>query len=435
MASYSLEGTLVFTYNLVPTTFDVEGNIRLSGSDIFGVFHLVDTVVDQYVPIRATYDGNVVSATSKTFVFRKEVFGLPDDLVLSCDVLGTLGEPGTIAITGTNLLVTINYKSVDQDVSEGKTEEESLEVVADTFETVIPTRVNVKHDNFLNTAAVLGVTVLPEDTNQEIKTKILRAASETRNSTYTGLINAISQDLNLTKTQVLRITNRADYDGTSTTGVVEVDGGFIRLFTEKFSNEDYNLDLEVTIREGLSTISELADYINANSNAFSALVLSNETLAPKALMIQSNVKDVYTEILESTSHIKLENENLVPGSVRFSNSKVFKKEVVSQDELLDNGDFYIDTTNGVVLTVSMPELGDFVSYQYIEWPFELYASDVIIQQMNSRALHRHIFIQEDAIEPLTKDPTLQTLDGVLTNDGAELISELLVISKQTYWGK
>lgn len=437
MANFKLEGTLVFNYQGSPTSYDVEGNLKLDGTDLFGVFHVDSGGVNQYVPIRTSYDGTTATASDRTMVFRKETFGLSDDLVLSCDIVGTVGEPSVFTITGTGLVVTVTVTSIDQVVNTSYGAAETVaSMTPTTYEIPTPTRVNLKHDPFLNTAAILGVSVLPEDSNQQIKQKILRAASETRNSTYEGLVNSVSQDLNLDKTEVIRITRKGvTYEDEGTPGVIEVDGGFLRLYTEKFDNENFNLDLEVSIRQGLSTISDLVTYINNHSAAFEATTLDKEYTDPKTLMIQSNIKDVFTETLESTTHIKLEHDHIVPGSIKFSNSNIFKKEVGSQAELLDGGDFYPDTENGVIWGVSLPELGDFISYKYVEWPYELVSSDVVINTMDSRALRRHIFTQNSTTELQTKDPTQLTFDGLPTMEGAGLIAELLLKSANTMWGK
>ncbi len=437
MDNYNLTGNLTLTYG-APEIFAAEANISINGADVVGIIHLVEEA--QYIPIRGTLSGTTFSSTGRTMVFRKEIFvpALTDDLVLVCDIIGTVSVTGIhLIITGPgiNLDATLTY--TEQTTGTGAITDPvaAIDMTPKTLSQTLPTRVNMKHDIFLNTAALMGVTVLPTDTNQEIKEKILRAAARQRNSGYEGLVNAISQDLNLDQQGVIRLGLKSGSTPTaSERGIIEIDGGFLRIFQVYFDAENVVLDLEVSIRDGkIASILDLCTYISQNSTRYDAVALSKPFAQPKILMHQKNIKRK-TEILEATTQIKLAQVAIIPGTVKFSNPKTFKKEVESNDYVLDIGDYYIDYDNGVIFCASAPVIGETIWYKYIEWPYDMVGCDAVVNDFNGRPMRRHLFTQNSVVNP-PKDVTLQTSDGLPTIEASNFVQGLLDIAGDTVWGK
>lgn len=439
---YNLTGSLTITYGVFNSSFDVTGVVTQTGNQYRGHLQTAGPTV-QYFPIRGSFTPpSTVFSSGVVYVIKKEFTGLIDDIVAECDLGLTLSDPWILDVSGLStgdeiLQIDGELEIVVTSVSDGAVENstELLDMIPKTLRPTIPKRVNIKRDPFLNMAALMGIEILPDDTNAEIRDKLYRASKDQRNSTYEGLINSVAQDLNLFKGPVLRIDPKSEaYESYDGEGVVEIDGSFIRLYSFKVDRENYDLDLEAPLRGNLASIKELADYINANSAKFYATIIDKELSPPKILMHQSNIKIVWTEFLESTTNIKLINNNIRQGSARFSNRRVFRSEVQGPEYLIKHGDYYIDYYNGFVQTMDLPMTGDYVSYKWLDWPYEIIGCDIAVNAINDRSMRRVMFNQNPIEEPVTRDPVNLTNDGTPTNSTVQLIKELLNVAK-VGWGE
>lgn len=443
MVTYEYTGTFSMTSPWGPLTSAVTGNVTSHNNEVMGILQLGTT--EQYIPVR----GNMVSensfvGTGKTYVLRKEVIGTGDDKAVVGTLQGLFSSTGLgIIVDATclegNVDITLALTKVVVTVSDGaKTSaEENIDMTPKDMSAPVLQRINVKKDPFLNMANLLGVTVLDSDTNQDLQEKFRRASKDQRNSTYDGLLNAIAQDLNLDKKAVLRFETRlgAYEPGSETRPIIEIDGSFVRIFKNKIDTEHFILDLEVSLRDGtLESLAALSNYINQKSTVVTTTVIDKPEAPPKLLMIQGNVKDVFTEFLESSTHIKLQNNALLHGYARFSNKNVFRNEVADPDLLIETGDYYVDYENGVVRTVTLPELGDYIAYKWLEWPYEAEGCDAILGDLNGRPLRRHMFEQIQNVLAQTNDPTQQTFDGLPQSSSLDTLKELFNVA-QIHWGK
>lgn len=295
-------------------------------------------------------------------------------------------------------------------------------------------RVNVKQDPFINLANLMGITVLDDDTNQDLKEKLYRTTKDQRNSSYEGIINALSQDLRLPKEAFIRLESNTTYDTISTINpVIECDGGFLRIYQVKMDNENYILDLEIHLRD-ISNIQQLVEIINQRVPYLVATIIAYPELPAYSLMRQSNIKTIRQEPLEITTLIKVDGSNILQGSIKFSNQQVFLNEVQYENAVLRPGDYYIDYQDGFIHPYSLPSLGDSVWYQTYTWPFEMIGSAAIVNEISSQSFQRYMFDQIPINDLPIKDITQLMTNGAPTQMGLETIDRLLNVAA-LYWGK
>jgi hypothetical protein len=125
----------------------------------------------------------------------------------------------------------------------------------------------------------------------------------------------------------------------------------------------------------------------------------------------------------------LKHQNILPGSERFSEvgSKVFAERVVAESSVTRPGTYYVDYTNGILVSYSLPVNGISASYYYTEVPMTLKASPVILHEFGSDVFRDKVFQQI-----LQDDGTY--IDGLPNEEATDYILELLKV-KGTLWGR
>jgi hypothetical protein len=282
---------------------------------------------------------------------------------------------------------------------------------------------------------LLGLPRLPGEKNDVYRKRLWDVYVHRASSTEQGLINGITRELGLAQYDALTISIT---DPESVTGSprVLVHDTQIELYSNwNLIDEDTDANvLEVTLDiyslDGNSYyLSDLVSEID-NTTTFSAALatdIDGHTLS--AVLLNTDSRQwVNTEEVKPFHRNKLENTNIVPGTVQFSSEGrfAFVNQKDTEVEVTVSGDYYIDYENGAIISYSLPSREVFVRYMYDSLPLTLKASPVILHEFASEYFRNKVF--EQVLQP---DGTYE--DGLPLNDAVEIINELFGVQGML-WG-
>jgi hypothetical protein len=127
-------------------------------------------------------------------------------------------------------------------------------------------------------------------------------------------------------------------------------------------------------------------------------------------------------LANNLSHL-LQAGNFLTGSLVFSQNSRITTEVFSTPS--NREEFYVDYNNAIIYTATIP-IGT-VLFQYQQFPYFAKWSPVSINSFKDEEFLNLITEQVENENEIIEN-------GIPTQDGAELINELLSVSPQ-YWGK
>lgn len=267
--------------------------------------------------------------------------------------------------------------------------------------------------------------------NWEHRRRIRKVFSERTNSAYQGLVNSITNALNLSIEDAFVINPRLDSNENflAPDPYVLIEGTKVYLYSD-YTNNYLNYEIDRYDSGGnYETLDRLAQYINNNSIYFEAALVGSSTSYTRSMTLlnQSNRDEVKDEIVPVSTKFKLKKEFIVYGSCFFSDRTVFKTEVTSSALVTSFGDYYIDYRNGIVTVYSSPIAGTLVRYSYIMYPFRALGSPVILHSISEDSFKTKMFEQV-----LQDDGTYE--NGTLTKLGIELLGELISVKNGLYFG-
>lgn len=268
------------------------------------------------------------------------------------------------------------------------------------------------------------------ETNWEYKRRILDVFSHISNSSYVGLINGITRELGLELYSPIIINPKKDNNGAflAADPYIKIEEAYIYLYSD-YSNSklDYKIDRYMS-GQNYEYLKNLVDFINTTNN-FEAEIISPNYYYDRsmALLNQSNRVFIKQEALDTSTRYRLSNRHIIRGSVIFQNTQIHKKEVATEEQVIAPGDYFIDYKEGIIISKSIPPLEETITYEYIQYPFKIIASPVILNNLNSEDFK--IKLYEQIIQENNN-----FFHGMTTELGTDIINELLSVCPM-YWGK
>lgn len=225
-----------------------------------------------------------------------------------------------------------------------------------------------------------------------------------------------------------------DYEVTSNRPRVEITSSRIILYKEYLSESNYQMDHEVSLREKNTQHTDVILSINESSRFFRAtnLVPDNQTYPAFTIRKQdSNVKRFGVEV-PSARYFKLKDGDIQNGTMQFSETTVFMREVEDFEEAPVGPYYSMDYKQGIVRSKNVPTGRGTVSYVKMDIPFEVEATPAVITAFADNDAENFLFAQkEKLIYSGSRDRfTSSQPKGKMI----EYISELLSVSNQS-WGK
>jgi hypothetical protein len=273
---------------------------------------------------------------------------------------------------------------------------------------------------------LMGLPRLELERNVSYKHRLLDVMVHRANSTYLGLIYGITRELGLQLKPSLRITMALNPDGTPvlpSPAVVFQDTKCTLYRDIRIGDVIQEFD-RWEIEAGFFTLADLTDAINDVPN-FTATLLPGVDGTARSLNLfnQTSVQSVVSEdIATGGPRIQLAHQRLIDGTVSINSTNLVRR-VNSETEIRQDGDYYINCFDGMVLSSVAPEPSAAIRYQYSLFETVFATSPVILYNLQSEDFREKMFA------------TLPSGDrGLPTALGADVVNELLSMYPMT-WGK
>jgi len=276
---------------------------------------------------------------------------------------------------------------------------------------------------------VLSLERLRGETNWEYKRRLQDVFVNMANSSYRGMVNGITRELGLALFEPLVINPKVDHAGNflAPDPYIRFDGAYLYLYSD-YGND--MLDWAIDRYEpggNYEHLYRLAEFVNTTA-FFEAHIIEGIDPYTRSMTIvnQSNRTMVISEDAQESTRFNLENDKIVPGSISFSDTKTFRREMSSASSVAAAGQYHINYKSGMVTVGSVPPPGVTIRYQHSEYPFLPKASPVIVHDITSEGFRSKMFAQE-----LQEDGTYEL--ALPTEVGVDIMNELLSVIPM-YWG-
>lgn len=279
---------------------------------------------------------------------------------------------------------------------------------------------------------LLGLERLHEERNSAYKRRLLDVMVHRAGSTYLGLVYGITRELGLSIYSALEVTCKTDSDGAFLlpNPAVIFNGNLCSLLSDADPNNMTTLvDIDRYDPRGDAwTLQGLVDVINA-TGYFEATITPGVDPYRRSMEVydQTTAQVISSEnIASAANRIKLANEHIVTGSLAMQSPNL-TEQVSTEIELLHAGQYYVDYESGIILCVESPVEGSVVRYMSINSPAQLFASPVILHNLQQDPFRKKLFDR-------TYDELGEECDGFPSLKGIDIINELYSITP-IYWGE
>lgn len=225
-----------------------------------------------------------------------------------------------------------------------------------------------------------------------------------------------------------------EYIGTALRPRIQVTSSRIILYKEYLNEENFQLDLEIPLRERNIPHTQVVSTINSDSVFFKATDLREleSTLPAKTIKQQDSDVPVNQENVPGTKFFKLENRNIKSGTIKFSETGVFLREVPVIEDAPSGPYFYVDYKQGIVRAKTTPNGTGTVSYIASQIPFRLEATPAVVTPFVDDDADSFLFAQQEKL--IYDDERDRFISSQPKSNMIEYIAELLKVTDQT-WGK
>lgn len=278
-------------------------------------------------------------------------------------------------------------------------------------------------NHFDEAGVLLDLPRTKGETNQSYKRRLLTVFSQRANSSYQGLLNAMTRELDLELSYPIEISPRVNSHNelVATDPYILFQGPYLYLYSD-YANSILEIKIDRYEPGGYEHIGKLIDKINTTTY-FSAQVIDDSlALYQKSMTIanQSNRVRVDYEVVPESAKFRLKNNYICSNTLFFSDRTVFRTEVSSEASVVSAGQYYTDYNTGITRVYSMPNPNTSVRYEYHDIAFRPVVSPVIIQPIAASDFKDKMFEQI-----LLDDNTYA--DGKATSLGVSIINELLSV--------
>jgi len=293
----------------------------------------------------------------------------------------------------------------------------------------VPTTHHV-YNEFDKHGLLVGLPRLEGERNAPYRQRILDVFVNRADSTYRGLLNAITRELGLSLVDCMKIVPRTDSGGNTLLTMPAI----VFKDTKCYLYSNYKEGTLLTtldrfeIRNGSYDIFGLYNSIS-DTGYWEVTLLPDADTGARAMTIfnQSSIRLVASEPLVGSGAIaRLANKNLIEGTVSITSFNLTNR-VENQVDLQNNEDYYIDYADGVIYSMATPSRGSYVRYEYCLHEFTAQSSPVILHNLQSDDFKTKMFEQVEA-----EDGSM--VNGRPTTLGANIINELLSVYPST-WGR
>ena len=262
-----------------------------------------------------------------------------------------------------------------------------------------------------------------QEGNREYKSRLLDVFAHRSNSAMTGLVYGVTRDLGLTLYRPIKITRVQVGEFPA----IEFSQSKVRIYSNIYTEAleyEFNRGLP---EEGNYFLIDLVESIN-ETGIFEVEILDSRWNYTRSdsIMNSSSIVNVNRQGLNSGTVNYLGNRNVLQGSTVFGNLDDFRKEIFTENNLIETGHYYINYETGVIKTYSSISANSVIRYSYLLDEFIPEASPVIIRPVSHPDFQSVMFHQ-------IEQPETAPNSGHVTLKGSQIINELLSV-KNTFFG-
>lgn len=256
----------------------------------------------------------------------------------------------------------------------------------------------------------LGMTRLPAESLFDFRRRCLLEARSPSGASQREFINSVNRQVGLFDVPAFTVdVVRTGGEPDANDPYVEITSSFVRVYSD-YSSGVPDLELEF---KNYRFVSDIVTAINAHSDFTCTAIGAAGVLASRNLRYENNKRYVHRQALLAGNSNYL-GKTLVR-DFWADNNIVFKSQKNTATAVGTDGDWYLDGTNGVVIT-HLPQAGE-VSFSYVQFPFRVYWQPVRAYPCNDADidyLHKDLLYDDDG----------EQLPLKLNSEGAEVINAL-----------
>ena len=302
-----------------------------------------------------------------------------------------------------------------------------------TTRALTPVRINRMANSFDHHGYLTGVQRLQSETNSEFLKRIETAYGLPADSTTKGLQNAMARQLGIGVSSVAEVTLNPASPHDYVSAHLEITPASLKIYSSWVPRGAQQpgfvptLELAVDL-EGLN-VDRVAAIVNANG-IFSMQVTSGGEKRADGLL-SATTRWFEREPLPSQTFFALKRKQVIPGSLR---SPVLVRERAIVGNVLQDGDFYLDASEGALTMHSAPAVSADVTYYYVPAALELFHTTSRVVPISDDASSELFF--EQIVSDLYDNVDDQMVPGLPTNRGYSVIRRVLEGgSYPQFWGE
>lgn len=286
-----------------------------------------------------------------------------------------------------------------------------------------------QRNEFDEFGTLVGVNRLRGEKNDAYRRRLFDAFANRANSSYRGMVNAITRELGLSLFEAIYINPKLAPDGSflATDPYIVFDGAWLLLYSD-YENDllDWAIDRYQT-GGNYEHIGKLVDFVNTTT-FFQASIRPNINPYTRSATIlnQSNLVRIGLEFIPQSTRFKLKHRHIRRDTIFFSDRQLFHTKVDSTSQITRRGQYHIDYLNGIITCYSIPAPRTTVRYQYFRYPFIATGSPIILNSLSSETFKVKLYNQ------ILLDNN-ETTHGLPSSLGVNIINELMTV-KPMYWG-
>lgn len=306
-----------------------------------------------------------------------------------------------------------------------------IDIVGELFTTDTTNKISGKNvwNQFDEFGLLVATPRLSAETNSSYRRRIYDAFTHQSNSSYRGLVHAITRDLGLELYKPIIINPILDRDGNTfpIDPFVLINGPALYLYSD-YRNDvlDCQIDLQET-GGNYDTLGALVDFINSTTYFTAELISSDYRFVSSANLVSQSNRIEIDAAVDQSRKVYLGHPYIIRGSIYFQQDySTYMQEVKEDYMAVSPGAFHINYTTGILTSYGIPALETSVRYQYIQYPFEVLASPIILRGISNENFKKKLYTQV-----LQDDGSY--INGQPTTLGTKILVELLS-AVPMYWG-
>lgn len=276
---------------------------------------------------------------------------------------------------------------------------------------------------------ILGLDRIAGEDNTDFRERLSDVYVHRGGPTYEGFLNNLSRELGMLREDALIIDVNRGSSGEplAANPRVDITASEVILYSDWQNNSNYTVDTTINIYDHTSSayyLNGLVLAINASTYYSASLASGIRPNIHSASLVRGTSFKKSEERIRSQNQHLFQNDLVIRNSIWFSDKTTFATEVSA--EPTSDGEYYIDYTNGYVVTYSPPGGDGKCGYFYANFPWTVEATAIQLYSLHDEDFTKKLFTQEDLSSG-------DTTNGLPNAEGSEIYHQLF---KETnvFWG-